>query len=117
MSIFSNLLAIVYSLIAGRQTNVEDLRVSSIPHDLTPNPIYGGPLYDTVQDPSLHKSLNIKTEPLPPIPSPYSEPKYIDSPTTGQLKLQESKDQSNGEIVKDTEDSYIFMHTRKTAAE
>ena len=108
-------------LCAGGHSNV--LRVSSVAHNLTPNPIYGDPLYETISDAAAPKSPRLKAKPptLPPPPLPPSsslssargEPKYTDSPTVGQFKLPQVLEYEEPKgCKKDTEeDYYIQMHT------
>ena len=107
------MLAVSHSLPAGvHGAGVGDLRVSSVGHELTPNPIYGGPLYDTIPH-----SLPLKPEslsdppPLPPLTAS-TEPKYTDNPTTGQAKLPTSDVEESSRCRKETDDCYIQMHTR-----
>ena len=104
------------AIIAGARTNIEDLRATNVSHNLTPNPIYGGPLYETVGDRlnDLSLPLFLKPELPSPRPSPSgsaAEPKYTDSPTTGQLKLP-TMDQEATQTKKETDDCYIQMHTK-----
>ena len=109
---------------AGAHSNVEDLRVSSVAHNLTPNPIYDGPLYETISDAAAPRSLRLKPKPLtlPPPPLPPSsslssarkEPKYTDSPTVGQFKLPRhvsEYEEPKGCKKETEEDCYIQMHT------
>ena len=98
-----------FLIAADVPTDVRDLRVSNVSHSLTPNPIYGGPLYETIGNP-LSLPLTIKPEP----PSPCTltpEPKYTDSPTTGQAKLPACEYEEAAPCKRETEDCYIQMHT------
>ena len=79
-------------------------KIENVPCEMTPNPIYDGPLYDTVQEPFMALKLQ-------PVPLPVrAEPTYTESPT--QL-IQRSVAVSEEVIPHQTEpeDCYVHMHS------
>ena len=92
---------------SGSPATIEDMKTENSQCEMTPNPIYNGPLYDTVQEPFM---AALKLQPLPlPV---RAEPNYTESPmqqiqrsvaVTGELMPQQ----------REPEDCYVHMHSFK----
>ena len=90
-------------------SSVDD-EMDSVPYNLTANPIYDGPLYDTVQEP--FKQL-LTLEPQPSI-VPVSESVYSDNPSHGtQRPVPGSGYEEVALCKKEAEDCYIQMQSYK----
>ena len=83
---------------------IEDMKVSSVPHEQITNPIYDGHLYEAVRDLPPQESLTVKPE-LHPLPPTTAESMYSESPTLSKRR------QIGG--VEGMEDAYVQMHTCK----
>ena len=81
-----------------------------MPYDLTPNPIYDGPLYDTVQEP-FKQLLNLKPQPTA---VPVTEPIYSDDPSHDKQRHGPGSGYEEVALCKkEAEDCYIQMQSYK----
>jgi hypothetical protein len=95
---------------SGIPTSDDESKTDSMPYDLTPNPIYDGPLYDTVQEP-FKQLLTLKPQPTT---VPVTEPIYSDSPSHDKQRHGPGSGYEEVALCKkEAEDCYIQMQSYK----
>ena len=87
-----------------------DDEMDSVPYNLTANPIYDGPMYDTVQEP-FKQLLTLNPQPAT---VPASESVYSDNPSHGKQRSVPGSGYEEVALRKlEAEDCYIQMQSYK----
>ena len=97
-------------MFVGIPTGDNEAEIDGMPYDLTTNPIYDGPVYDTVQEP-FKQLLTLKPQPTT---VPVSESVYSDNPFhSRQRPVPGSGYDEVALYKKEAEDCYIQMQSYK----